>query len=554
MKKINHIFISFFLVVFLFSCDIKQKDFYSILSDFFNITSITIEEETVALTNDGKSIKANRKTDIILEDNYYNSIIKSNNKEGYFCYHNDSFYYSYDDSFYTVDYKFNNIFEPLGLDYLFYESDYDLDGLSASKIFRSTDASEFNNLLNNVCLDFNFDYDYSIIQPIGVDIVASDKGLDFISVDLSHNFKEFKSIIRTISFSYNDIEKTNHSEDISSKLGGKLSTKYMVKTDDYLDTYMLEMMYQYGDSIYIKSGDFDMLIDAGQYEDGVNVNKILDEYCTDDVLDILVATHGHGDHVGGFSNKALDSVKNINLIVDYGYYSYDKYCNLRDDFIINGSDYYTAYECVKMINGASKKYKISEDLSIEILDTGQYAKEDEVLSSNANENDYSVVLLLTFKNNTYLYTGDISGDTGLFMDNLYKENITNVTVYKAAHHGAVSHNTNTQDFLNYINPEICLISAAIVDPLNPHSPQNVDYSYQHPSYAFLNRIFKAPRLSSSKNVYFNGTMGTIHIADNGTSIPVVTGLGAQRGYYINGSKVIAEENKKLIDTMFYKTI
>lgn len=140
------------------------------------------------------------------------------------------------------------------------------------------------------------------------------------------------------------------------------------------------------------------------------------------------------------------------------------------------------------------------------------------------------------------------------MDNLYKENIKNVTVYKAAHHGAVSHNTNTSEFLNYINPSICLISAAIVDSYNPHSPQNVDNSYQHPSNGFINRIYNVESIKKSKNVYFNGTMGTIHLMDNGIDLPNVFGLGANKGYYINNVKITGEDNLKFSDTMFYKTL
>lgn len=554
MKKIIALFFGILSIIILSSCLDKNKDFYDILAETKEKTIISITEETTAITSDGITMQSRRNTDVILEDNYYNSSIYFNKNSGYLHYYKNKFYYSFIDKFEPIDYSFNGIYEPVGIEYLFYEREYNFEDNIASKIFKLQEVNEFKNLLNNVCLDFNKTYNFSLVEPISVDILFNGNNIELITFDLSHSFNDFNRVIKTITFNSSDIEKIDYSNEIDSKISKDINTDYIVKTSETLDTYMLEMMYQYGDSIFIKSGNFDMLIDAGQYEDGVNVNKILQEHCTDDVLDVLVATHGHGDHVGGFNNKALDSINSINLIIDYGYSSTDKYCNIRDNFIINGSDYYTAYECVRSINGASKKYKISDDLSIEILDTGQYAKEDEILSSNANENDYSVVLLLTFKNSTYLYTGDISGDTGLFMDNLYKENIKDVTVYKAAHHGAVSHNTNTQEFLNYINPQICLISAAIVDSYNPHSPQNVDNSYQHPSNGFINRIYNVESIKKSKNVYFNGTMGTIHLMDNGIDLPNVFGLGTNKGYYINNVKITGEDNLKFSDTMFYKTL
>ena len=84
-----------------------------------------------------------------------------------------------------------------------------------------------------------------------------------------------------------------------------------------LEIYVLEMAGIYGDSIYLKQGDVDILIDAGWDTDGAYVRDFVDEYCQDDVLDLLVVTHPHGDHVGGMAT-ALTNVETITNIIDYG--------------------------------------------------------------------------------------------------------------------------------------------------------------------------------------------------------------------------------------------
>ena len=159
-----------------------------------------------------------------------------------------------------------------------------------------------------------------------------------------------------------------------------------------------------------------------------------------------------------------------------------------------------------------------------------------------------------FKNNSYLYTGDLAGALeNSFTDALMNEDVKDITVYKAAHHGANSHNSNNQELLNYLNPEICVSSAAIVNMNIPYDhSSNGQMMYQHPRPLFVRWILNTPRIIKSKKYYFNGTMGTIYISDDGVNIPIVSGLGAKRGYYINNEKVTGEDDLPFIETQMYK--
>ena len=60
-------------------------------------------------------------------------------------------------------------------------------------------------------------------------------------------------------------------------------------------TFRLQEMVgpSYGDSLFFKIGDYDILCDGGNSEDAAGVSATLNKYCTDHVLDMLILTHPH---------------------------------------------------------------------------------------------------------------------------------------------------------------------------------------------------------------------------------------------------------------------
>ena len=60
-----------------------------------------------------------------------------------------------------------------------------------------------------------------------------------------------------------------------------------------LSIHFMELGNKYaGDSIYIKAGDTDILIDAGSRESSTETTSAyIDQYCTDGVLEYVIATH-----------------------------------------------------------------------------------------------------------------------------------------------------------------------------------------------------------------------------------------------------------------------
>ena len=80
--------------------------------------------------------------------------------------------------------------------------------------------------------------------------------------------------------------------------------------DEPIEVYFLEMQHIYADSIFIKKGNVEVLIDAGWQYDGNYVNTVLTQYCADDRLDLFMVSHSDGDHIDGIAN-ALKNVENI---------------------------------------------------------------------------------------------------------------------------------------------------------------------------------------------------------------------------------------------------
>ena len=81
---------------------------------------------------------------------------------------------------------------------------------------------------------------------------------------------------------------------------------------------------KYGDSLFVKYGDYDILIDAGDRGYGQYVQEFVDSHISSDkILDLLVVTHCHSDHMGGLTKmssidnakKALDYVSKVNNMV-----------------------------------------------------------------------------------------------------------------------------------------------------------------------------------------------------------------------------------------------
>ena len=336
--------------------------------------------------------------------------------------------------------------------------------------------------------------------------------------------------------------------------------------DEPIEVYFLEMQHIYADSIFIKKGNVEVLIDAGWQYDGNYVNTVLTQYCADDRLDLFMVSHSDGDHIDGIAN-ALKNVDNISLMIDYGGVGTGNVLATRKKYTAKDMIYHSAFDCINNLNGATSRYYLTEEFYFDILNTGNYLAPTGTSASNP----YSVAVIFYYKNFSFFTAGDMTTDTEEKL--LVNEDLPEVTLYKASHHG--SHGSNSQELLDTLNPQAVAISAAIAGKYgitpgvpNKNNTTNLDGVSGHPYAGAIERIYKAPNFSQNLNVYWNGVNGTMKFTTFGSNDFTFEGSKTIRGYYdltkTNGTpiwneelqdfenRVTGEENFKLHETKIFQ--
>ncbi len=225
-----------------------------------------------------------------------------------------------------------------------------------------------------------------------------------------------------------------------------------------LSIHFLELGNKYaGDCTLIKTGNTEVLIDAGSRQgSAAAIVPYLEQYCTDGVLEYVIATHAHQDHIAAFvgtkSSTGIFENFACGTIIDYALKNTNSqiskdYEAARDREVEAGAKHYTALECVREENGAKKSYVLGEGIEMTIL----YQKFYETTSSD--ENNYSVCMLLTQGENHFLFTGDLEkeGEESLAASN----DLPHCKLFKGGHHG--SRTSSNDILLKEITPEIVCI-------------------------------------------------------------------------------------------------
>ena len=244
------------------------------------------------------------------------------------------------------------------------------------------------------------------------------------------------------------------SEESSS--GGKAPIEDILT--DELSIHFLELGNKYtGDCTLIKVGDTEVLIDAGSRKgSAATIVPYIQQYCTDGILEYVIATHAHQDHIAGFvGTSSADGIFesfDCKTIIDYSLTNAtsqikEDYETLRDEEVKAGAVHYTALECWNETGDAKRTYELAEGIQMHIL----YQKFYEEKTSN--ENDYSVCMLLTQGSKNYLFTGDLEedGEESLVSNN----DLPECVLFKAGHHG--SYTASSDALLSVIKPEIVCV-------------------------------------------------------------------------------------------------
>lgn len=265
-------------------------------------------------------------------------------------------------------------------------------------------------------------------------------------------------------------------EDINGKVenvDGEISFHFLMLGNKYS-----------GDCIFIKAGENDILIDAGSRENSSQTIKTyVNDYCTDNVLEYVIATHADRDHIAcfGCEDGIFDSFKCKTIIdfpkTDSETKTYGEYIKKRDNEVKNdGASHYTALQCYNNEDGAKRIYNLTDSVTMEILYNYYYE------NKSSDENNYSVCLMFKHGNRQFLFTGDLEKEGEEKLVQKYPS-IGQVELFKAGHHG--SKTSSNICLLEKIYPKICVCSCNAGYGEFTDEKKNM-----FPTQDFINRISK----------------------------------------------------------------
>ncbi len=236
-----------------------------------------------------------------------------------------------------------------------------------------------------------------------------------------------------------------------------------------------------GDSEFIELPDGQcMLIDAGESSYGESVSASIRSFGYSKI-DYLVATHPHSDHIGGLKT-VIDSFEVGNVYMPRATSTSGTYETLLKTIMNKGLK-------IKTVN-AGLGFETQGGAYIEFLSPAG--------SSYDDLNNFSAVLKLTYKDDSYLFTGDAEALAEKEMLDNYAYEL-DCDVLKVGHHGSKS--SSSKSFINAVSPDYAVISCG------------QDNSYGHPNSETLETLE-----SASAQIYRTDELGTVVIRSEGDGI------------------------------------
>ncbi len=309
-----------------------------------------------------------------------------------------------------------------------------------------------------------------------------------------------------------------------------------------------------GDCTLIKCGDTEVLIDAGSTQSSATtIKNYLENYCTDGVLEYVIATHADQDHIAGLVGTSSGGVYNgilysyeIGTIIKFDLSNkdvetaagnrtlYGKFLDAVESCELSGTAVYNASECCAGSGGAAATYYLDDEqtVSINILNSYYYTHK------SSDENNYSVCMLLkqelsSGEFNNYLFTGDLEEEGEEYLVQLNQ--LPEVELFKAGHHGSP---TSSNDcLLSVIKPKYVTVCCCAGTDEYTSNKNN-----QFPSQAFIDRVSKY-----TDNVYV-----TNMVSDNAQGYEPMNG---DIVFYVQEEQIklwCSNNTTKLKDTDWFK--
>ncbi|MBZ9689803.1 MBL fold metallo-hydrolase [Clostridium estertheticum] len=239
-------------------------------------------------------------------------------------------------------------------------------------------------------------------------------------------------------------------------------------------------------SILIEQGNASMLIDAGNNPDSALVKNYISQQGITK-LDYVVGAHPHEDHIGG---------------LDYVINSFEIGKIYMPKATSNTKAFQDVVNAIKSKGMKATVPKVGESFKIGEATATILAPNS---SSYEDINNTSIVIRLTFGNNSFMLDGDAEDVSENEM--LSKGLNVKADLWKLGHHGSSS--STTQNMLDKVNPKYAIISVGKGN------------TYGHPTQSTMNKL-KAKNIS----VFRTDENGTIVLTSDGRNITFNTKLGS----------------------------
>jgi len=351
---------------------------------------------------------------------------------------------------------------------------------------------------------------------------------------------------------------------------------YTKQAGDHLQVFSIEQTNYYGDATLFKYGNFEILIDGGNQYSATQLKDYLSTYCTDHVLDVVVLTHSHSDHYGGFTygttaaskggTLADAGITSVGHFVDSGWDNNSYWTSLKNHYVTLGATDETILSLIEN-NIYDSIWNIAPSCSIQWLYSSTYTASTKNSSSSNNN---SVLCDLKFGTYEWVMMGDaqdieVNSMLSYYSSKTFVKSGDSV-VFKACHHcSGTTESGNTSELMNFLSPKFGFTSSGIIAcnsasmgvAINndPTGPADTPSTAQHP---FKNAATAITNKTGAANFFWNGTAGTIDMSlDENFSSFKMAGEGRKYGYgyKMNGSLVdsASEKSTPLFSTKWATT-
>jgi len=281
-----------------------------------------------------------------------------------------------------------------------------------------------------------------------------------------------------------------------------------------------------GEASLIKIGGIEILIDSGD-DDSSSQQALLDYLGTvvsDGVIEYMIATHPHADHIGGMIDVL--SAYSVTNVIQYSTTNATPSTLQIDYETAVANENANVYYVYNMIQSAQNVIEIIPGVTITFYDDGYLQSTD--------PNNSSIIFVLDAFDTLVLFNGDAEGD----QEQVYAPLVGDIDILKLGHHGSA------------VGTTTYLLTTTTPNTIVVNDGNYLGNSYGHPTYTALSRIYA---YSKTLPVYSvtggNGASSDRMLQRNGTISVNITSTG-----YLVSSEYYGYNPIELSNTDYWDTI